>query len=65
MLPPSADDSKPSSARADSDESKKKSRLIRTRGRPAKAEKVEKAEKPSALKIKKALKVNLQEPDCK
>jgi transcription termination factor Rho len=45
MLPPSADDSKPSSARADSDESKKKSRLIRTRGRPAKAEKVEKAEK--------------------
>ena len=54
MLPPSADDSKPSSARADSDESKKKSRLIRTRGRSAKVEKAEKPAKPRARRGVKA-----------
>jgi transcription termination factor Rho len=53
MLPPSADDSKPSSARSGSDEPKKKSRLIRTRARPAKAEKDEKPAKPRARRAGK------------
>ena len=54
MLPPSADDSKPSSARSDSDESKKKSRLIRTRARPAKVAKDEKPAKPRGRRVAKA-----------
>ena len=53
MLPPSADDSKPSQA---PEEAKKKSRLIRTRSRPTKADKPEKAEKPAKSRGRKVTK---------
>ena len=46
-LPPKSDDDTPSSARAESDAGKKKSRLTRIRPRKPKAEKAEKPEKPA------------------